>query len=379
MIRREIEESTRNSESMSVKTQRSNRQNWQNWPCSQTPTGYWPNTIYLPPNQQSTYMSPCLHNPANQSPQYYKPVTYQQNYGTGNITAPFQATDVAIYQSFQNVPSHCVAGQTAKITTVSPNPPSPDPSPEKTNAESGKPNIQIDGLVENTSTTFTVDIGASASLLSKQMYDSLQNKPELVPKDYCKLTTAKGDVIQNHGTGEFNITLGEYTVKKVFFVADIKDDVLLGRDLLQNKKGFQADLLLSENVMKLAGHKIPLHTHLPMEVVKENRTPIVSDLNKEENKEECKEVQEIIEDAANKASLHSEPELENSKFEIPPLQKSAFKITDTVPKLACSLMERHPSTSELHICHSDFITDEKIPKWALRIANSIIKMRQITP
>ena len=91
--------------------------------------------------------------------------------------------------------------------------------------------------MENTSTTFTVDIGASASLMSKQVYDSLQNKPELVPKDYCTLTTAKGDVIQNHGTGEFNITLGEYTVKKVFFVADIKDDVLLGRDLLQNKKG----------------------------------------------------------------------------------------------------------------------------------------------
>ena len=324
-------------------------------------------------------MFPCLYNPANLSPQNYKPVTYQQNYGTGNITAPFPAISVAMDQRCQNAPSQCVAGQTAKITTLPPNPPSPDPSPEKTNAESGKPSIQIDGLVENTSTTFTVDIGASASLLSKQVYDSLQNKPELAPKDYCKLTNRRGDVIQNHGTGEFNITLGEYTVKEIFFVADIKDDVLLGRDLLQNKKGFQADLLLSENVMKLAGHKIPLHTHQPMEVVKENRTPIVSDPNKEENKEECKEVQEITEDAANKASLHSEPGLENSKFEIPPLQNSASKITDSVPKLACSLMEGHPSTSELHICHSDVITDEKIPKWALRIANSITKMRQITP
>ena len=174
--------------------------------------------------------------------------------------------------------------------------------------------------------------------------------------------------------------MGEYTVKKVFFVADIKDDVLLGRDLLRNKKGFQADLLLSENVMKLAGHKIPLHTHLPMEVVKENRRPIVSDPNVEEN-EGCKEVQEIIVDyATNKATLHSEPELENSKFEIPPpLQKSASEITDSIPRLACSLMEGHPSTSELHICHTDFITDEKIPKWALRIANSIQKTWQITP
>ena len=379
MIRREIEESTRNSESISAKSQRSNTQNWQNRPDSQIQTGYWPNTRYLPPNQQSTYESPCLYNPANQSPQYYKPQTYQQNYGTGNITAPFPATSVAMGQRCQNVPSHCVAGQTAKITTLPPNPPSPDPSPEKTSAESGKPSIQIDGLVENTSTTFTVDIGASASLLSKQVYDSLQSKPELVPKDYCKLTTANGDVIRNHGTGEFNITLGEYTVKKVFFVADIKDDVLLGRDLLQNKKGFQADLLLSENVMKLAGHKIPLHTHLPMEVVKENRTPTVSDPNKEGNKEKCEEVQENIEDAADKASLHSEPGPENSKCEMPPLQNSTSKITDSVPKLACSLMERHPSTSELHICHSDFKTDEKIPKWALRIANSITKPWQILP
>ena len=218
MIRREIEESTKNSESMSAKSPRSNRQNLEN--------GYWPNTVYWPPNQQSTNMSPCLYDPVNLSPQNYKPVTYPQNFGTRNITAPFPAISVAINQSCQSVPSQCVADPTAKITTLPPNQPSPDPSPEKTNAENGKPSIEIDGLVENTSTTFTVDIGASASLMSKQVYDSLQNKPELVPKDYCKLTTAKGDVIRNHGTGEFNITLGEYTVKKVFFVADIKDDVL---------------------------------------------------------------------------------------------------------------------------------------------------------
>ena len=329
MIRREIEESTRNSESISAKSQRSDKQDWQNRPDSQTQPGYWPETIYVPPNQQSTYMSQCWYDPVNLSPQNYKPMTYQQNFGTGNLTAPFQATSVAMDQRCQNVPSQYVASTNAKITTLPPNPPSPDPSPKKTNAESAKPSIQVDGLVENASTTFTVDIGASASLLSKQVYDSLQNKPELVPKDYCKLTNARRDVIQNHGTGEFNIALGEYTVKKVFFVADIKDDVPLGRDLLQNKKGFQADLLLSENVMKLAGHKIPLHTHLPMEVVKENRTPIVSDPNKEENKEECKEVQEKTEDATNKATLRSKPELENSKFEIPPLQKSASKITDS--------------------------------------------------
>ena len=42
MIRREIEESTRNSESMSAKSPISNTQNWQNWPDSQTQTGYWP-------------------------------------------------------------------------------------------------------------------------------------------------------------------------------------------------------------------------------------------------------------------------------------------------------------------------------------------------
>ena len=167
MIRREIEESTRNSESMSAKSPISNTQNWQNWPNSQTRAGYWPNMRYLPPNQQSTYESPCLYNPANLSPQYYKPQTYQQNYGTGNITAPFQATGDTVHESFQNVPSQCVAATNAEITTLPPNPPSSDPSPEKTNAESGKPSIQIDGLVENTSTTFTVDTGALASLLSK--------------------------------------------------------------------------------------------------------------------------------------------------------------------------------------------------------------------
>ena len=144
------------------------------------------------------------------------------------------------------------------------------------------------------------------------------------------------------------------------------------------RRGFQADLLLSENVMKLAGHKIPLHTHLPVEVVKENRTPAVSDPNVEEN-EECKEVQENTENTTDEAALHSETELENSKFEILPLQKPTSEITDSVPQLSCSLMEGHSSTSELHICHSDIITDEKIPKWALRIANSIQKTRQITP
>ena len=137
MIRREIEESTRNSESMSAKSPISDTWNWQNRPDSQIQTGYWPETVYLPPSQQSTYESPCLYNPANQSPQYYKPQTYQQNYGTGNITAPFPAASVGHGSKMSKCTKHCVAGQTAKIATLPPNPPSPDPSTEKTNAESG--------------------------------------------------------------------------------------------------------------------------------------------------------------------------------------------------------------------------------------------------
>ena len=56
----------------------------------------------------------------------------------------------------------------------------------------------------------------------------------------------------------------------------------------------------------------------------------------------------------------------------PTVQKSITQTTDNSLQLVCSnsLMTKHPSTTELHICHSDSVIDKKIPKWALRIANT---------
>ena len=61
------------------------------------------------------------------------------------------------------------------------------------------------------------------------------------------------------GRALFNLQLGPLKIKQLLMVAKIRDDVLLGFDILQNDKAFgPADILYSRYILKLGQHEIPL-------------------------------------------------------------------------------------------------------------------------
>ena len=73
-----------------------------------------------------------------------------------------------------------------------------------------------------------------------------------------KIQVADGARLQCEGMATFDLQLGDIIVRKDFLVADIKDDILLGADILQKDPSGPADLLLSQDAMILRGHSVPL-------------------------------------------------------------------------------------------------------------------------
>ena len=122
--------------------------------------------------------------------------------------------------------------------------------------------LYIKGGVNNEEVVFTLDTGASVSLLAKNIYDCLFEKPEL-DNGNTKLKSASGEDIQSYGRGIFQVALGAITLNKTLLVADITDDVLLGADVLLNDNLGRADLLLSQSIMILDGVEIPLEIRPP--------------------------------------------------------------------------------------------------------------------
>ena len=59
------------------------------------------------------------------------------------------------------------------------------------------------------------------------------------------------------GKGLFKIHLGPVKLQKEIIVAQIEDDGLLGMDILQNDESGPADIIMSEGIIRLKGHKVP--------------------------------------------------------------------------------------------------------------------------
>ena len=105
---------------------------------------------------------------------------------------------------------------------------------------------------------FTTDTGASKTILSSRVFESMkpEDRPNLVKTS--KLVGASGVSIKERGKGTFNIKLGLVELEIEAIVAEIDDDGLLGVDILQNGKNGPADLLMSKGVMVLNKKEVPM-------------------------------------------------------------------------------------------------------------------------
>ena len=105
---------------------------------------------------------------------------------------------------------------------------------------------------------YTADTGASKTVLSKRVYDSMrpEDKPPLSKSS--KLVGAGGTYINEIGKGNFKLQLGPVCVQTEAIVAKIDDDGLLGIDVLQNRHDGPTDLMMSKGILKMGDKEVPI-------------------------------------------------------------------------------------------------------------------------
>ncbi len=121
------------------------------------------------------------------------------------------------------------------------------------------PGLYIDGSIGGTEVAFTVDTGATHTILSSRVYDKIPElqRPKLAPGGPCP-SAADGRRLDHRGSATFELCLGKLCLRKRVAVADIADDVLLGADVLVCGPQGPADLILSEGLIQLQGVSIPV-------------------------------------------------------------------------------------------------------------------------
>lgn len=119
--------------------------------------------------------------------------------------------------------------------------------------------VYILGSVNKLDAVYTVDTGASCSIVSTKLFNKLPRncQPEL-QSTAVKLSGAGGKTLQSTGRGIFDLMIGPLKLQATMIVADITDEVLLGADLLLDETSGKADILLSQGKMILKGKTINL-------------------------------------------------------------------------------------------------------------------------
>ncbi|KAH3836702.1 hypothetical protein DPMN_110075 [Dreissena polymorpha] len=104
---------------------------------------------------------------------------------------------------------------------------------------------------------FTLVTGASRTIISTRVYQRLPERSRPSLSKGASLKGACGAPITDMGKGMFELRLGKMEKLQEIIVAEIEDDALLGYDVLVNKSGKPADLLLSREIIMLEGYEIP--------------------------------------------------------------------------------------------------------------------------
>ena len=109
--------------------------------------------------------------------------------------------------------------------------------------------LYVKGHVNSVDIVYTVDTGASATLLSRQIYYEIpiEKRPNLVTENCSRFMGPSGDSIPVLGRATMDFKIGDINISKRVTVADIQDDCLLGADILLGLEEGPFDFHLSEN------------------------------------------------------------------------------------------------------------------------------------
>jgi predicted aspartyl protease len=112
--------------------------------------------------------------------------------------------------------------------------------------------VYIKGTVNNVNVWFTMDTGASRTLVSKKIFEQICDKPVVETDKDVPLSQASGSPLGNMGIATLDLIIGPLNLTRAVFIADIQDDVLVGMDISNI-----FDVLTSQKKVVLEGQDIP--------------------------------------------------------------------------------------------------------------------------
>ena len=117
--------------------------------------------------------------------------------------------------------------------------------------------VYIEGQIQGYDVNFTVDTGASRTVLSVRAFEEIPMscRPNLTKSNL--LACADGKPLQELGKAIFDIRLGDLNFSSELIVANIEDEALLGLDILMKAEWGPVDLKLSDGVMLFGDTCIP--------------------------------------------------------------------------------------------------------------------------
>ena len=111
--------------------------------------------------------------------------------------------------------------------------------------------ICITGMVQGVPIIFVVDTGSERTIISQKVFNQIADKPTLTKNS--GLVHAGGSRLKDYGKCTVDIQLDKSHFQKEIIVADIQDDALLGVDILRNRDGSLADILMSRHEIVIDG------------------------------------------------------------------------------------------------------------------------------
>ena len=117
--------------------------------------------------------------------------------------------------------------------------------------------IYVKGEINGVQLTFTADTGATRSIISPHIYNSIPKLHRPILRKSVSLSGVSGLPLKLYGCSDFQIKLGDLELTQELIVTEIEDEGLLGMDILFQGSSGPADILLSENIIRLHGVSIP--------------------------------------------------------------------------------------------------------------------------
>ncbi|UYV73793.1 K02A2.6-like [Cordylochernes scorpioides] len=122
--------------------------------------------------------------------------------------------------------------------------------------QGGSNELATEGLVNGLPCRMVIDSGANVTLLRVDLAQRMESISRRIPvSNELVLQTATGEQAKVYGQVVLKFQIGNNLFSHLGYLADIKDDCLIGLDVLR-KFGFTIDF--QENVLKIAGEEIPL-------------------------------------------------------------------------------------------------------------------------